>query len=299
MGLRQRGCNPYFLGRMVPPHSIDTKNPAAVVAAVKAAFADIGAESSYPLLDRLFEDVHGMFAGDYAGYQAIDMHYHNYEHTLQATWCMVAILQGRSRTPDRPVLTQRDWELSVMAALLHDTGYLKPNGDKVGSGAKYTFVHERRSCEFARDYLPRMGATASEIEDICSAIICTGPRNKISQIAFRSEQGRHFAFMLVTADYLAQMSAPDYVDKLKALFREFMEAYDFEQVPLEKRPYHSLREMMEMTPGFWKNYVRPMLDFEAGGVYRYLSTAGQPNPFLQAVEDNLIEIQRRLQAGLV
>jgi hypothetical protein len=284
---------------MVPPHSIDTKNPAAVVLAVKDAFAGIGAQSSFPLLDRLFADVQGMFAGEYAGYQAIDMHYHDYEHTLQATWCLVAILQGRSRTPDKPVLTQRDWELAVMSALLHDTGYLRPNSDKNGSGAKYTFVHERRSCDFARDYLPRMGVTATEIEDICSAIICTGPRSKISQITFRSEQGRQFAFILVTADYLAQMSAPDYVDKLAALYREFEEAFSFEHLSSEKRPYHSLKEMMEQTPAFWKNYVRPMLDFEAGGVHRYLTTAGQTNPYLQAVEDNIIEVQRRLQAGLV
>lgn len=284
---------------MVPPHSIDTKKPAVVLEAVKDAFAGIDARESYPLLDRLFSDVQGMFEGDYAGYQAIDMYYHDYEHTLQATICMVHILVGRSRTPDKPVLTRRDWELAVMATLLHDTGYLKKNDDTKGSGARYTFVHERRSCEFAREYLPRMGATATEIDDICSAIICTGPRNKISQISFRCEEARHFAFMLVTADYLAQMSAPDYVEKLAPLYREFMEAYDFEQIPPEKRPYHSFRQMMEMTPAFWENYVRPMLDFEAGGVYRYLNTAGQTNPYLQAVVDNIAEVRRRVKEGLV
>jgi hypothetical protein len=42
-----------------------------------------------------------------------------------------------------------------------------------------------------------------------------------------------------------------------------------------------------------------MLDFEAGGVHRYLTTAGQTNPYLQAVEDNIIEVRRRLQEGLV
>ncbi len=284
---------------MVPPHPINTKSTAAVLQAVQESFAEIGATGSFPLLGRLFEDVEGMFAGRYAGYQAIDMTYHDFEHTLQATLCLVNILRGRSRTPDRPVLAARDWELSVIAALLHDSGYLKANDDREGTGAKYTFVHERRSCEFARDYLPRMGVTATEIDDICSAIICTGPRNKISQISFRSEQGRHFAFVLVTADYLAQMSAPDYLDKLPALYREFQESFAFEGMPPEKRPYHSYRELLEKTPGFWTNYVRPMLDFEAGGVHRYLTTAGQPNPYLQAVEANIAEIRRRLETGLV
>jgi hypothetical protein len=282
---------------MVLPHSIDTKNPAAVVGAVKDAFTDIGAATSHRLVERLFQDVQEMFEGNYAGYRGIDMHYHNFEHTLQATLCLVHILHGRSRTTDRPVITARTWELGVMAALLHDSGYLKINEDKEGTGAKYTFVHERRSCEFARDYLPRMGVTATEVEDICASIICTGPRSKISQIAFRTEEGRHMAFALLTADYLAQMSAPDYVEKLPALFREFEEAFEFEQTPMEKRPYHNLRQLLEKTPGFWMNLVRPMLDFEAGGVYRYLTTAGQPNPYLQAVEANMAEVHRLLQAG--
>ena len=282
---------------MVLPHSIDTKNTAAVVKAVKDAFTDIGSEASHPLVARLFQDVQDMFEGNYAGYQGIDMQYHNFEHTLQATLCLIHILHGRSRTVDKPVITARTWELGVMAALLHDSGYLKINGDLGGTGAKYTFVHERRSCEFARDYLPRMGVTATEVEDICASIICTGPRSKISQIAFRTEEGRHMAFALLTADYLAQMSAPDYVEKLPALYREFHEAFEFEQTPLEKRPYRSLRQLLEMTPGFWTNLVRPMLDFEAGGVYRYLTTAGQPNPYLQAVEANMAEVHRHLQAG--
>jgi hypothetical protein len=282
---------------MVPPHAINTKSPAAVVKAVKAAFGDIGAEASFPLLDRLFADVTGMFEGRYPGYQGGDMHYHNFEHTLQATVCLIHILQGRSRSADKPVLAPRDWELAVMSVLLHDSGYLKKSDDLDGTGAKYTMVHERRSCDFSREYLPRMGATASEIEDICAAIICTGPRSRISQISFHRDEARQMAFILVTADYLAQMSAADYLDKLPALFREFQESFDFEQMPPEKRPYHTLRELLEKTPGFWTNYVRPMLDFEAGGVHRYLSTAGQPNPYLQAVDANMAEVRRRLQTG--
>ena len=282
---------------MVPPHAVDTKQPAAVLKAVKEAFAGIGAAASFPLLERLFDDVTGMFEGHYPGYQAIDMKYHDYEHTMQATVCLIHLLQGRSRTFDRPVLLARDWELAVMAVLLHDSGYLKKTDDLQGTGAKYTFVHERRSCDFSREYLPRMGVTASEIEDICAAIICTGPRSKISQVSFHRDEARQMAFILVTADYLAQMSAADYLDKLPVLYKEFVEAFDFEQIPPEKRPYHSLQQLLEKSTGFWTNYVRPMLDFEAGGVHRYLTTAGQPNPYLQAVEANLAELQRRLQAG--
>ena len=277
------------------PHAIDTKSPAAVVAVVKNAFALISAQASFPLLDRLFADVTNMFNGKYPGYLGIDMHYHDYEHTLQATVCLIPILEGRHRTGDKPILSARDWELAVIAVLLHDTGYLKHADDRDGTGAKYTLIHESRSCEFARSYLPSLGIKPAEIDDVCAAISCTGPQNKISQMTFSRESARVIAFILVTADYLGQMSAPDYVDELPMLFGEFEEAFEFEHVPEQKRSYHEISELLEKTPRFWENYVRPLLDFEAGGVHRYLTTAGQPNPYLQAVEANIAEVQRRLR----
>lgn len=240
-----------------------------------------------------------MFEGDFEGYQAIDMEYHDFEHTLQATVCLTHLLQGRSLTPDQPVLSVRDWELSVMAALLHDTGLLKEVGDDSGTGAKYTFIHEFRSCDFARRYLPGVGATTSEIEDVCSAIICTGPRSQISKTSFQREETRQMAFILVTADYLAQMSAADYLDKLPKLFLEFQEAFEDGGIPVEERPYKSLRELLEKSPGFWYDYVRPLLDNEAGGAYRYLAVGDQPNCYLDAVEANMVSLKGRLEAGLV
>ena len=230
---------------MVSPHSIDTKNPAAVAEAVKAAFARISAQASFPLLDRLFADVTSMFTGKYPGYLAIDMRYHDYEHTLQATICLTHLLEGRHRSGDQPVLSVRDWELAVMAVLLHDSGYLKYADDREGTGAKYTLVHERRSCDFARLYLPPLGVKPREVEDVCAAINSTGPQNKISQMNFSREEVRILTFILVTADYLGQMSAPDYVDELQFLFDEFNEAFDFEHVPAQKRPYHQLQELLE------------------------------------------------------
>jgi hypothetical protein len=139
---------------MVAPHAIDTKNPTAVSEVARKIFLEAGASSSFPLIERLFADVTAMFEGRYPGYQAIDMFYHDYEHTLQATVCLLHILQGRHRSGEKPPLAPRDWELALMAVLLHDSGYLKRADDSIGTGAKYTLVHERRSCEFARQYPP-------------------------------------------------------------------------------------------------------------------------------------------------
>jgi hypothetical protein len=277
------------------PLTMDTKNSAAIGSLVQEAFNNIGAQNSAPLITRLFSDVTAMFAGRYPGYQASDLLYHDYEHTLQVTVCLIKLLEGYHKTGDQPLLTIRDWELALMAVLLHDSGYLKTTNDRIGTGAKYTRTHELRGADFARNYLPDLGVMPSEIDDICSAIICTEPQSKLGQNTFHREEARLLASCLVTADYLAQMSAADYLNKLPMLFLEFQEAYDFERVAPADRNYRQLDELFAGTPGFWENYVRPLLDRDARGVHRYLTTAGQPNLYLQAVEANIAEVRRRLQ----
>lgn len=95
------------------------------------------------------------------------------------------------------------------------------------------------------------------------------------------------------------MSSADYLEKLPRLYLEFVEAFECEKVPLEKRPYQSLDQLLEMTPGFWQNFVLPLLDGEAEGVCHFLSPEGIPNPYIVAIEANLAELERRLNAEAV
>lgn len=282
---------------MVKPHVINTERPDEVAEAVRIVFERFWSDQSFRLLGRVFADIQGMFEGRHPSYQAIDMEYHDFEHTLQATLCLTLLLEGRALTDDKPALEFRHWELSVIAVLLHDTGFLKETGDNNGSGAKYTFIHELRSCQFARAYLPQIGLTAMEINDVCSAIMCTGPRSALGDMVFRCEEVSLMAYMLVTADYLAQMSARDYLEKLPRLYAEFEESFTFNRIPPEERPYKSLRHLLEMTPSFWTGYVLPVLNDKVGGVYRYLSPKGQPNSYMLAAEANVAELMRRLEAG--
>ena len=69
---------------------------------------------------------------------------------------MARMLRGRHLANTHPQITQRLFQLGVIAILMHDTGYLKKRGDTEGTGAKYTFVHVIRSCAFAASYLPRV-----------------------------------------------------------------------------------------------------------------------------------------------
>lgn len=281
---------------MVPPYAIDINDITEVTDAIRTAFAAVGGEGSFALIDRVVADVTEMFGGGFAGYQAIDMEYHDLDHTFQVTICMIRLLKGRYLAGAKPILGRREWEMALVSALLHDTGFLKKIGDDEGTGAKYTFVHEKRSCAFARKYLPDLDFTSSEIEDICATVMCTGPRNHIGNVSFRREEVRQIALLLVTADYLAQMSAPDYLEKLPRLYLEFEEAFAKDEVPLEDRPYKNLDQLLETTPVFWTEFVLPLLNGEAEGVFRYLSPGETANPYLVAISENLAELKRRLEA---
>lgn len=280
---------------MSSPLEVNTKEPAAVCAHAQRIFAGLGWAQSAPLVEKIFSDVSRMFTGQYPGYRGIDMSYHDFEHTLQATVCLLAIIQGRQQAGAEPTFHRRDAELSLMAVLLHDAGFLKKIDDDSGTGAKYTLIHEHRSCQFAQAYLPKYTVTKDEMEDVCAAIKCTGPRNHIAGHKFHRPEARIIACIVVTADYLAQMSSPDYLGKLPLLFREFEEAFDHEKVPAYQRPYRNLRELQVKTPDFWHKFVYPLLTNEADAMYRFLSITGQPNLYLLAVEDNLTKIRQRLQ----
>jgi hypothetical protein len=273
---------------------MSSKDPSVTTAHIRKAFAEVGWEASLPRVEQVLSGVTEAFRGHWPDYLRNDMNYHDLGHTLEASVCVADLATGLARSGDEPDFDRHAGELTVIAALLHDSGFLKKAGDTAGTGAKYTLVHERRSCDFARAYLPRLGVAADDITDICAAISCTGPRNRISAQTFRNATARRIACLLVTADYVAQMAAPDYPDKLDHLFAEFTEAFDHSELPAEKRPYASAAELKRRTPDFWVKFVRPMLDTEADGVHRYFSVTGQTNPYLQAVEENLAEIRRRL-----
>lgn len=279
---------------MALPPAMSCKDPRATAAHIRTAFASVGWEASLPRIEQVLDGVTAAFRGDWPDYLPIDMRYHDLGHTLEASVCVTDLATGLARSGDEPEFDRRAGELTVIAALLHDSGFLKKTGDEAGTGAKYTLVHERRSCDFARAFLPRLSVAPDDITDICAAISCTGPRNRISAQTFRDATARRIACLLVTADYVAQMAAPDYPDKLDHLFAEFTEAFDHNAVPAEQRPYTSPEELKRRTPDFWVKFVRPMLDTEADGVHRYLTVTGQTNPYLQAVEDNLAEVRRRL-----
>jgi hypothetical protein len=268
---------------------VDTKSAPAVAAVVRATFLHAHPAADTTVIDTLFRDVEDMFRGRYLDYLPLEMHYHDFEHTLQAALCFMQLLEGRYRARVTPILDTRHFELAIAAVLLHDTGYLKLKSDRQGTGAKYTLVHVIRSCAFAASYLPTIGFTGAETESVVAAIRCTGPRSDISQLHFSGEVEHFIGCALATADFLGQMAAPDYVDELAFLYAEFEESDDFFNTPRDQRLYRSVRDLIAKTPVFWEKFVLPKINHDYMGVYHFLADPypGGPNAYIQAVEQNM------------
>jgi hypothetical protein len=278
---------------MFPP--VETKDAPAVASFVISRFERMFPGASPIWLTMLFADIQDLFTGRQPDYAAIDLRYHDLEHTLQAAVCISLLLEGRHATPAEPRLSARHFELALSAALLHDTGYLKLRSDHSGTGAKYTYCHVLRSCAFAASYLPSLGADDLDIEMVLNAINCTGPSREASPVHFRDPINRVIGAALGTADFLGQMAARDYPDELEILFQEFQEADEYIHLPASRRAFSSAAELIERTPAFWQEVVKPKLDHDFQGLYRFLARPypDGANAYLDAVERNLAKISQR------
>src|SRR4051812_39094145 len=240
---------------MFPP--VDTRNPEAVTQFIEGKFNAMYPGCDLQWLDRLLVEGGAFFQGSHPEYAACDVRYHDLEHTLQATVCIVLLIEGRYLAGLEPKVDARHFELAVSSALLHDTGYLRLRSDTHGTGAKYTFCHVVRSCAFAASYLPTLGADDYEVESVLGAISCTGPTTEMGRLRFRHPVERMIGSALATADFLGQMAATDYPDEMEILFEEFRESDDFIKLPATRRVFQSAQDLLERTPAFWEKFVRP------------------------------------------
>jgi hypothetical protein len=246
-------------------------------------------------LDEYMDAIDDLFAGRHPEYQAIDTAYHDITHTLQATLCLVEILHNRHVIEATPRISAEDFKRAVIAVLFHDIGYLKTTGDTQGSGAKYTHLHEQRSCDFTRAFLLQRGWPQDGVQCIENLISATGPSANVARIEFRSEIEHILGQTVCTADYIGQMSDPHYPDKLAVLFGEFRESYEYQQIPQSEWPFASCEALLRGTPGFWRTFVQHKLTVECADIYKHLEhpLSGE-NPYMEAIEGNLATIEQRI-----
>jgi hypothetical protein len=279
---------------------VSTKDPTAVEVEVQGAYLALFPEGDPLFVPRIFGWAIECFTGNYRDYQAVDTHYHDFEHTLQGTLCLARLLRGRERAGAAPRLTQRMFELGMLAILFHDSGYLKKHDDTEGTGAKYTVIHVDRSADFAAALLLEKGFRPEEARGVANMIRCTGVNARVEAIPFQSELERITGCALATADLLGQMAAVDYAEKLPVLYAEFAEAVRFTRDTSHfVASFRSAEDLVRRTPAFWEGVVLKKLDHDFQGLYRFLSNPypSGPNDYLERVKAN-VERVRKNAAGV-
>jgi hypothetical protein len=277
-------------------HAVDTHVPGEVETEVQSLYLKLFPEADRSFVPRAFQWLVQCFTGKYDDYQAVDAQYHDLEHTLQGTLCLARLLHNRHRANATPLMTERMFQLTLLAIIFHDTGYLKKRNDTEGTGAKYTPIHVGRSALFAREFLKRKGFSDPDVQVVQNLISCTGVNADLGRIPFVNELERTLGFSLATADLIGQMAAPDYVEKLPVLFQEFVEAAKFTSGGKANRyVFKSAEELMRNTPNFWEGYVVPKINNDFLKLYQFLSDPypDGPNTYLDRIEENIARLRER------
>lgn len=283
---------PTSLGRVA--YLIDKCSRPAVEAEIAAIYAELFPGADAGFVPRAIAWVAECFAGRHPDYQAIDLRYHDLDHTMAGALCLARLLRGRARAGAQPTVSRAWFELGLLAMLFHDTGYLKQRDDLTGTGAKYTAVHVERSAAFARQFLSQRGYSAADTAAIGNMIRCTGVAVNLASIPFRHPVEQLLGFALGSADLLGQMAAPDYPEKLAALYEEFAEAARAGgELAAHFASYTSAEELRRRTPAFWEQYVWPRLEVEFDGLWRFLNDPfpDGPNAYLEQIQRNLTRIR--------
>jgi hypothetical protein len=238
---------------------VTTAHSQAVFEEVCRIVSVLKSHFDFTALYRVFQDVVKLFRGEYPGYQECNTRYHDLKHTTDCLLALARLMHGASI--NGLTLSDRDVTLGLIAALLHDTGYIQSSDDLRGTGGKYTLIHVERSVAFMEKYFAYVGFSSRDLEYCRCCVHCTGLEVKIGELQFESVPHQLVACMVGTADLLGQMADRTYLERLPFLYREYEEA----KVP----GFESELDFMKKTPAFWE-FTQQRLVEELGHVDRYM-----------------------------
>jgi hypothetical protein len=235
-------------------------SPGAVLDEVKIILHMISPHFNEAAVTSAFILTMNLYNGNYPGYRACNTEYHDLRHTTDTFLAMARLIHGAIIKGE--TLTDHEMALGLIAALLHDSGYIQKKHDQHGTGAKYTAYHVQRSMDFFEQYGIEYGLSDEDIASGRTMILCTDLAVDVSNIHFPSKQIELLGKMLGTADLLAQMADRVYLEKLLYLYREFKEA--------KVGNYKSEIDLLEKTVGFY-DFIANRFNTSLDAVNRYMS----------------------------
>jgi HD superfamily phosphodiesterase len=200
---------------------VDTKRPDCVIEEVKVLMKDLCSREDMRTIQFVHFDTVRLYNGDYIGYRKCSTGYHDLKHSMEVFLAMARAIHGASLMGE--AFKSRDIAISLVSALLHDSGYIQKDDDTDGTGAKYTDSHVQRSVEFMRRYSYCNGIKPDDFYKARCLIESTALEADFELIPYTSRDIKTLGKMLFAADMVGQMSDRTYLEKLSLLYDEFVE----------------------------------------------------------------------------
>jgi hypothetical protein len=234
---------------------VDMDNPRAVFTEVYRIVSLIHPGLNLTPLKTACEQMLRLFRGEFPGYRECNIFYHDLKHTTDCLLAMArllhgAFLRGLSISPNNLLL-------GLLAAILHDTGYIQKNDEVSGTGAQFTLTHIDRSMEFLEIYTKKFKIPGMNLQAARNCLKCTGLDERIDLLPFEEDEHEILGKALAAADLLGQMADRTYLERLPLLYREFREG----KVPGCENEF----DLIKKSPEFWE-FVKDRLANALSGV---------------------------------
>ncbi len=182
-----------------------------------------------------------LYNGRYPGYRSCNTRYHDFSHAAETCLALTRLIHG-AKIAGRE-FSQQEITTSLIAALLHDAGFIQEADDVDGTGAKYTATHVERSGIFLERHSESYGLSAEEVDNGRIMILYTSLSIPLEDVEASTENVAQLGKLLGAADLMAQMADRYYLEKLLYLYDEFKEA--------DVGNYHGPVDMLRQTVGFF------------------------------------------------
>ncbi len=192
-------------------------------------------------VENVFRHICALYRGNYRGYRRCNTHYHDLRHVTDVLLALARLMHGAHVAG--VTINRDEMNIALISALMHDTGYIQKEGDRDGTGGKYTQTHVTRSIDFMEEYSRNHGIGSAESALCRSLILGTSLSVDFEQISFSSPTRAMLGKFVATADFLGQIADRLYLEKLLFLYREFQEAHLL--------GYDSEHELLVKTIGFY------------------------------------------------
>ncbi len=270
---------------------INMTDPVCVKLEIVRIYGTLYGRPQPAALSQAFDDIVRMYRGDYPGYLKCDTDYHDIQHIMDVSLAMARLLDGYERSrADNPAIGERHFQLGVICALFHDSGYLRRAGDrKHKRGAEYTTIHVTRGGKLLRDYLPSIGMP--EFAEVAPQIIhFTGYERPVASIKVSDPFYRLVVSLLGSAYIIAQMADRCYLEKCRyRLYPEFVEG----GIAVKRNGkgdvvvFASGEDLLRKTPNFYQG-AQHRLDVDLGGAWRFAGAHfGGNNLYMDEVRKNI------------